>query len=109
MAAWLPIIRSAIPIVAELISVARPIFTQKTGAEKADAVVPEQIAELQDAATRNSETIKELAVQLKSALEGIETAAAEMQQQLERQRRLSRAALGCAVSALIIAVLLVWR
>ncbi len=102
MAAWLPIIRTAIPIVAEIIAVARPMFTSKAEDKDRDVLVAEQIAELQSAATRNSESITELAVQLKTALEGIDTAAIEIQLQLKRQRRLAIAAILISASAIVI-------
>jgi len=82
MPAWLPLIKTALPIVADVLKVAIPAFTSKTDDKKAGDIIPEQISELQSAATQNAESVKTLATQLKETIEGIDTAAVNLQQEL---------------------------
>ncbi len=108
MPSWVPIIKASIPIVAEVVQVAKPMFTRKDEqrklAQKDDemALINEQINELQQAATQNNDSVKELAVQLKTALESMELAAQEIQVEMKRQRRLSLAAIIIATLASIV-------
>ena len=88
MAAWLPIIKTAIPHIAQIVTVALPIFTSKSENAERDALTTQQIKELQEAATRNTELVKELATQLKNTLESFESADTDLQKKLRRQERL---------------------
>jgi len=60
MAAWLPVIKVVLPYVAPIVSAALPAFSKKKS-DKADPVVTEQIAELQEAVKTNTESVKALA------------------------------------------------
>jgi chromosome segregation ATPase len=100
MAAWLPIVKAAIPHIAQVVTVALPMFTSRSEIADRDALITRQIEELQKAATQNAESVKELAVQLKSTFEGLESAAADIQIQLERQKK--RTAIALIVSAVAI-------
>jgi|GEM_PF-5393324 len=51
MAAWIPLLKTALPYVVQVLSVAIPAFTSKAGDKKTSEVIPEQIVELQSAAT----------------------------------------------------------
>jgi predicted nucleotide-binding protein (sugar kinase/HSP70/actin superfamily) len=89
MAAWLPIIKAAIPHLAQVVTVALPMFTSRSENADRDALIARQINELQEAATQNAESVKELATQLQSTFEGLESAATDLQRQLKRQKQLT--------------------
>ena len=87
MAAWIPLLKTALPYVVQVLSVAIPAFTSKVGDKKTSEVIPEQIVELQAAATQNAESVKILAAQLKDTIEGIDEAANKLQEELKLLRR----------------------
>ena len=88
MAAWLPIIKAAIPHIAQIVTVALPMFTSKSDNAEHDALTTRQIKELQEAATQNAESVRELATQLKNTFESLESAATDLQKELGRQKQL---------------------
>ena len=88
MAAWLPIIKAAIPHIAQIVTVSLPIFTARSENTNREALVDRQIQELQNAATQNAESVRELAVQLKTTFESLESAGADLQKQLARQQQI---------------------
>lgn len=70
MAAWLvPVIKSILPHVGTITSAAAPVFTSKRGDV---ATLHQQVSELQSAASANDANIKNLAVQMQSAIEALE-------------------------------------
>ncbi len=77
MPAWLlPAIKAILPHVGTIVSAASPAFTRKNTTAVADeSVLQQQITELQMAATANDAHIKELAAQIKSTVELLETGA----------------------------------
>ena len=77
------------PYVVQVLSIAVPAFTSRSAQKETDDIVPEQIAELQGAATQNAESVKILAEQLKASMEGVDVAAVKLQQELVFNRRLS--------------------
>ena len=88
MAAWLPIIKAAIPHLAQIVTVSLPIFTARSDSADREAVVERQIQELQQAATQNAESVRELATQLKTTFESLDAAGTDLQNQLRRQHQL---------------------
>ncbi len=88
MAAWLPIIKAAIPHIAQIVTVALPMFTSKSENAERDALTTQQIKELQEAATQNAESVRELATQLRNTFESLESAATDLQKELGRQKQL---------------------
>ena len=60
MPAWLPIIKVVLPYVGPIVQAAIPSLTRKKS-EKADPLLSQQIAELQEAVKRNDESLKSLA------------------------------------------------
>ncbi|RDH85942.1 MAG: hypothetical protein DIZ80_00250 [endosymbiont of Galathealinum brachiosum] len=105
MAAWIPLIKSAMPYVVQVLSIAVPAFTSRSTQKDTDDIIPEQIAELQSAATQNAESVKILAVQLKGSMEGVDAAAIKLQQELVFLRRLSFIAIVISVVSVLLAVL----
>lgn len=101
MAAWGPLIKTVLPYVADVIAVAIPAFTAKTDDKKNSEIIPEQISELQSAATQNAESVKTLAAQLKETIEGIDVAGLKIQQELLSLKRL------CIISILVATVSIV--
>ena len=93
MAAWLPIVKTALPIIAEIVAVARPMFTKKSSDPERDDLTTRQIEELQSAATQNSDSVKALAAQVQSTFEGMESAATDLQRRLELQQKISISAI----------------
>ena len=89
MAAWLPIVKSAIPVIAQIVNIATPMLTKKSGNTDREALTAQQIEELQTVVTQNSESVKELAAQVKTTFEGLESAAVDLQKRLDRQQKLS--------------------
>ena len=102
MAAWLPIVKTALPIIAQVVTVARPMFTKKPGNTERDELTTRQIEELQSAATQNSDSVKELAAQVKTTFEGLESAARDLQTRLERQKTLSFMAVGFGLAGFLL-------
>ena len=73
--------KTVLPYVADVIAVAIPAFTAKTDDKKNSEIIPEQISELQSAATHNAESVIILAAQLKETIEGIDVAGLNIQQE----------------------------
>jgi hypothetical protein len=96
VAVLLPALKIALPYITQIVTSTLPMFTSRPGDAKLDEVVPQQIRELQTAATQNAESVKVLAAQLKEAIEGVDAGMAEMQKQLATMRRLAMAALALA-------------
>ena len=104
MAAWLPLIKAALPYVTQIVTAAIPSFTSKSAANKSDDVIPKQISELQNAVTHNAESIQGLAGQLKQTIEGIDAAGENLERELATLRRLTMIAAVMAVLAVCISV-----
>ncbi len=75
MPAWLiPALKSILPHVGTIVSAAAPVFTRKSADAAANQAIllQQQISELQVAAFENDAHIKELALQMKNAVEALE-------------------------------------
>ena len=105
MAAFLPVLKIALPYITQVVTATLPMFTSKSAGGKPDEVMPKQIAELQAAVTQNAETVKGLALQLKETIEGVDAAAARLQEQIIF---LKRVAITAGVVALVAICLAVW-
>lgn len=100
MAAWLiPALKAVLPHVGAIVSAATPAFTKKRTEVMANvnetALLQQQVAELQTAASQNAAHIKELAEQLRSTVAALEDAAAS------GAAKLRRAVLLCVVASVI--------
>ncbi len=104
MAAWLPLLKASLPYITQIVTAAIPAFTSKSSADKPAEVIPTQIAELQSAVTQNAEAVKALATQLKGTIEGIDTGAAKLEQEIKALKRLARIAIALAILAFSIAI-----
>jgi len=94
MAVWLiPALKTILPHIGTILAVAVPVFTKKNAdADANQALLQQQITELQSAASQNALHIKELAAQLQSTVAALEQAA------LIAEARLQRVFLVCIVA-----------
>jgi hypothetical protein len=105
MAAWLvPALKAVLPHIGTIISAAAPVFTRKSADAANQALLQQQIIELQSAASQNAEHIRELAAQLQSTLAALEQGAAIAEAKLRRAILLCVAA--TAVSAISLGIAL---
>jgi len=109
--AWLlPALELIGPHLGTILKAATPAFTKKAakGAEtelRPDALVQQQINELQSAASRNAENVAELAAQLQNTVEALGRAAELAQKRLRRAFLI--ATLACVLSGVAVCVSLV--
>jgi|GEM_PF-1090791 len=85
MAAWLPVLKIALPYVSNIVAAAIPAFTRRKTGEAPEELVTRQIAELQEAVTGNAETVRVLAAQVEKTLKALETGETEAAQRLSQQ------------------------
>jgi len=87
MVTWLiPALKAILPHIGTIVSAAVPVFTRKNADVVANqALLQQQITELQSAASQNALHIKELAAQLQSTVTALEQAASITE---TRQRRI---------------------
>jgi hypothetical protein len=106
MAAWLwPAVKLILPHVGNIVAAAKPAFTRKAAdPEEQGAVVQQQIAELQAAASQNAAHIKELAEQLRLTVAALEQGGVDTEKRMKRTARLALAALGVSVTTLAVAL-----
>lgn len=97
MAVWLiPALKAILPHIGTILSVAVPVFTKKNADAVANqALLQQQITELQSAASQNALHIKELAAQLQNTVAALEQAA------LIAEARLQRVLLACIVAIIL--------
>ena len=97
MAVWLiPALKAVLPHIGTILSVAVPVFTKKNADAVANqALLQQQITELQSAASQNALHIKELAAQLQNTVAALEQAA------LIAEARHQRVLLACIVAILL--------
>jgi len=109
MAVWLiPALKAVLPHIGTILSVAVPVFTKKNSDAVANqALLQQQITELQSAASQNALHIKELAAQLQSTVAALEQAAAIAQAKHQRVLIASIVAMVLSVTALSTAVYLI--
>ncbi|QJD60260.1 hypothetical protein HG264_15920 [Pseudomonas sp. gcc21] len=109
MPAWLPLLKTTLPYVTQIVATAIPAFTSKPDASKADPVVTRQIEELQTAATRNAESIHTLAENFEQTVLGIDDAAARLQQEVNRLQKLVMLSSAASLVAVVVAVIALVR
>lgn len=101
---WLTVGKLVLANLDTIIGVVKPVFTRKSAeaAPNQADLLNQQIAELQAAASGNSERIGKLAAQLKEVVAGLEQAAASAAAEHARTRRLSWAGVAMGAAALLI-------
>ena len=103
MAAWLPVLKAALPYVAQIVTAAIPAFTTKSDVSKTDPLVVQQIEELQAAATKNAESIHLLAEKLQQTIQGIESAAIGLEKQMVKLKVMLLVSLLISLLAIVFA------
>lgn len=100
MAAWIPALQAILPYVAQVVAVALPVFTRRTGRDRDEDLVGRQIQELQAAVTQNAQSLNVLAEQLRQTIATLDAGALRLDRQLRALRRLCVAALLLSVVAM---------
>jgi hypothetical protein len=100
MAAWLPAVKIILPYLTQIVTAAIPAFTRKAGKGADDEVTLRQIAELQDAATRNAESIRTLASQMEQMVQGLDAASARIGKEVRTTLWLAIAAFALSTAAM---------
>ena len=103
---WLTVGKLVVSNLDTIIGVVKPVFTRKDAAAAPDpaALLNQQVAELQAAASANAERIGQLAAQLKEVVAGLEQAAASAAAEHARTRRLAWAGMAMGAAGLVAAV-----
>ena len=103
-ATWITIAASSLP---EIIRMARPLFTRTPPVDNSHQqrmdVIGEQIAELQDAATQNADSIRKLATDMQKTIEILQLGADRAERRLRRAGRMTLIATTVAVLAFALA------
>jgi hypothetical protein len=100
VALWLPVIKVVLPYIGPIMHAALPVFTRKKS-DKADQVVAQQVAELQDEVNRNAQASHALA-------KAVEEAARANDLALRQARLIAMAAIVIAVVALGVSAACWW-
>lgn len=106
MPGWFSI---AAPYLADIISVARPLFTrskdnEKIPDEKIREIAAQQIAELQSAAAQNAESVKLLAIEMQKTIDALQIGANTLQRKLWITQTLAVVATTMATLAFLVAL-----
>ena len=103
-ATWITIAASSLP---EIIRMARPLFTRTPQVDNSHQlrldVIGEQIAELQDAATQNADSIRKLATDMQKTIEVLQVGANRAERRLRRANTLTLVATTMATLAFVLA------
>ena len=103
-ATWITIAASSLP---EIIRLARPLFTRTPQVDNSHQlrldVIGEQIAELQDAATQNADSIRKLATDMQKTIEVLQVGADRAERRLRRANTLTLVATTMATLAFVLA------
>lgn len=106
---FLPIVKALAPYIAQVATVAIPVFTSKkrpTDPEvvKSDPVVVKQIEELQSAASQNAQSVKVLAEKLQQAIEDIEKTAQSASKKIATYKIIIFASIGLSIISLALCI-----
>jgi hypothetical protein len=106
---WLAVGKMVLANLDTIIGVVKPAFTRKKveGLPSPTDLLNVQIAELQAAASGNSDQIKQLAAQMKEVVTAVEQAAATAASERRILRRLCLAALATSVVSIVAVVALI--
>lgn len=107
--AYLQIIKTVAPYIAQVAAAALPAFTSKKDVLKSDPALAALIEELQGAATQNAQSIHLLAQKMQQAIEGFEQASQSAQKQLDLYKTLLWMALALSGVSLAVCLLVLLR
>lgn len=100
---------AAAPYLADVVMLARPLFTRNRTGEQVPDIVVQQITELQNAATQNAETARLLATEMQKTIDSLEAGALLLERQLRLARWLAGGAAIVAAVALVLAIVALTR
>jgi len=87
MAIWLPVLKAALPYVGNIVAAAVPVFTSRKEQDASAELMTRQIAELQEAVTKNAESLKVLAAQVEKTLTALEAGESEQAQRMTAMQK----------------------
>lgn len=102
--AWLPTVKAILPYLTQIVTTAIPVLTKKTDKGEAEKIIPNQISELQEAATLNAESLKILASQFQQFISDIDTGSVKIEKEIKAVKRLSIIAIVISVIAIILSI-----
>ena len=82
MALWMPIVKAALPYVAQIAAAAIPSFSARSAAGRTEPGNGQQIEELQEAVIQNAESIRGIAERFQQTLEQADAVTRLMQREL---------------------------
>ena len=100
MAAWLPAVKIVLPYLTQIVTTSMPAFTRKPGRGADDDMTLRQNTELQDAATRNAESIIMLASQMEQLVQALDAASARIGKEVRATLWLAIAGLAMSTAAM---------
>ncbi|KKO45573.1 hypothetical protein WG68_09300 [Arsukibacterium ikkense] len=100
----IPLIKVLGPYLTTIATTAIPAFTSKPAAAKADPVQAQQISELQDAVTKNAQSLHILAEQLQKVITLAEQASVTAERQIALYKALVVGSTVISVVAVIVAI-----
>jgi hypothetical protein len=101
---FIPLIKALAPYLTTIATSAIPAFTSKSEVAKSDPVVAQQITELQDAVTKNAQSLHIIAEQLQKVITSAEEASVEAQRQVATYKTLVLGSSIISVIAIAIAI-----
>jgi hypothetical protein len=99
----IPLIKVLGPYLTTIATTAIPAFTAKSAAAKADPVLVQQISELQDAVTKNAQSLHVLAGQLQKVIASAEQTSAAAERQIATYKSLVIGSAITSVAAITLA------
>ncbi|MGP9800433.1 hypothetical protein [Rheinheimera sp. NSM] len=100
----IPLIKALAPYLTAIATSAIPAFTSKSEVAKSDPVVAQQIKELQDAATKNAQSLHIIAEQLQKVISSAEEATLAAQRQVATYKTLVLGSSFISVIAIVVAI-----
>ena len=95
----------AAPYLADIITLARPLFTRSKDRDAADpSILAQQIGELQNAATQNAESVRTLATEMQKTIDTLQSGAAILERKLRWAQALAIVSTTLAAMAFFVAV-----
>lgn len=85
---FIPLIKALAPYLTTIATTAIPAFTSRSEIAKSDPVVAQQITELQDAVTKNAQSLHIIAEQLQKVIASAEQATVEARHQVATYKML---------------------
>lgn len=102
MAAWLPVVKTILPYLTQIVTAAIPAFTKKADKIGMEDITRNQISELQDAVTHNAESLKTLATQLQKVINDIDSGSARIEREIKAIKWIAILAIALSIVPIIL-------